>query len=366
MNVRLMIIASPKNVGFMKNSNAPLASLVIVSWNSAKYLPRCLECLSLQTFQFFEVIVVDNGSTDASVADLETQHSQLDLRVERLASNRGFATANNLGAQLARGEWLILLNTDAFPEADWLENLIKTARDNPQYKCFSSRQLQANKPELLDGAGDCYHASGLAWKRYMDYPSDEYGLEKMEVFSPCGAAAMYSRDAFLEVGGFDEDFFSYLEDVDLGFRLRLRGNRCLYVPDAVVHHIGSASLGLVSDFALYHYHRNLIWSFFQNMPTRLLWRYLFAHLVANVIYVVTYSLRGRGRTLWRAKMDALRGLARARQKRREIQSRRSATNGELIRVMEKGWLQPYLLEYHLRQIRSFHAENVYSNVKNRS
>lgn len=350
----------------MKNSNAPLASLVIVSWNSAKYLPRCLECLSSQTFQFFEVIVVDNGSTDDSVADLENRYPQLDLRVERLASNRGFAAANNLGAQLARGKWLILLNTDAFPEADWLENLIKTARDNPQYTCFSSRQLQANKPVLLDGAGDCYHVSGLAWKRYMGYPSNEYGLEKIEVFSPCGAAAMYSRDAFLDVGGFDEDFFSYLEDVDLGFRLRLRGQRCLYVPDAVVHHIGSASLGVASDFALYHYHRNLIWSFVQNMPSSLLWRYVFAHLAANIIYVVTYILRGRGKVLWKAKMDALRGLARARQKRDKIQSRRNAADGELVRVMEKGWLQPYLLEYHLRRIQPDHSGDTQGSVRSHS
>jgi GT2 family glycosyltransferase len=339
----------------MKNSNAPLASLVIVSWNSAKYLPRCLECLSSQTFQFFEVIVVDNGSSDGSVADLEKQHPQLDLKVERLASNRGFAAANNLGAELARGEWLILLNTDAFPEVDWLETLIKTARDNPQYTCFSSRQLQANKPELLDGAGDCYHISGLAWKRCMGYPSGEYGLEIKEVFSPCGAAAMYSRNAFLDVGGFDEDFFSYLEDVDLGFRLRLRGHRCLYVPDAVVHHIGSASLGVASDFALYHYHRNLIWSFVQNMPPSLIWRYMFAHLAANLIYLVTYILRGRGKVLWKAKMDALHGLARARKKRGEIQSRRSVTAGELVRVMERGWSQPYLLEYHLRRIQPVHS-----------
>ena len=347
----------------MKNTNAPVASLVIVSWNSAKYLPRCLECLSSQTFHFFEVIVVDNGSTDDSVADLEKQHHQLDLRVERLASNRGFAAANNLGAQLARGTWLILLNTDAFPETDWLENLIQTANDNPQYTCFSSRQLQANKPELLDGAGDCYHVSGLAWKRCMGYPSSEYGLEKIEVFSTCGAAAMYSRDAFLDVAGFDEDFFSYLEDVDLGFRLRLRGHRCLYVPEAVVHHVGSASLGVASDFALYHYHRNLIWSFIQNMPSRLLWKYLLAHLAANVIYLATYIVRGRGRVLWKAKMDALHGLARARQKRVEIQSRRSVTDSELVSVMEKGWLQPYLLEYHQRQIQTAHSMDTQGRVK---
>ncbi len=350
----------------MKSSNAPLASVILVTWNSAKYLPRCLECLCSQTFRFFEVIVVDNGSSDGSVTDLEKQHPELDLRVEHLPFNRGFAAANNLGAQLASGKWLILLNTDAFPEPDWLENLTRAAEENPQFTCFSSRQLQAKKPELLDGAGDCYHVSGLAWKRYMGYPSNEYGLEKTEVFSSCGAAAMYSRDAFLDAGGFDEDYFSYLEDVDLGFRLRLRGHRCLYVPEAAVHHVGSASLGVASDFALYHYHRNLIWSFVQNMPSRLLWKYTLAHVAANIIYLTVYILRGRGRVLWKAKMDALYGLARARQKRVEIQARRRATDDELIGVMEKGWLQPYLLEYHVRRVQSTHSEDTQERSKSRS
>jgi GT2 family glycosyltransferase len=160
---------------------------------------------------------------------------------------------------------------------------------------------------------------------------------------------VYLRQAFLEVNGFDEDFFSYMEDVDLGFRLRLRGHRCLHIPDAVVYHIGSATLGVASDFALYHYQRNLIWSFIQNMPAGMLWRYLFAHLAANLIYLMNYSIRGRGKVLWKAKIDALRSLNKVLKKRHVIQSQRSVPSGELLRIMERGWLQPYLLGYNLRR-----------------
>ena len=334
----------------MKNNKTFWVSIIIATWNSGNVLPQCLKSLTQQTYKDFEIVFVDNGSTDGSLDGIEFRWPGLVLRVVRLDRNQGFAAANNIGARLAQGQWLALLNTDAFPESDWLEKLLGATEEHPEYSCFSSRQIQANSPKLLDGAGDAYHVSGLAWKRYLGYPTYLYGREQTEVFSSCGAAALYPRQAFLDANGFDEDFFSYLEDVDLGFRLRLQGHRCLYVPQAIVHHVGSATLGVASDFALYHYHRNLIWSFIQNMPSGLLWKYLFAHIIANIIYLANYTLRGRGKALWKAKIDAIRGLSKALQKRRNIQTRRKVADGELLRVMEHGWLQPYLLGYRLRRV----------------
>jgi GT2 family glycosyltransferase len=305
----------------------------------------------MQTLKDFEVVLVDNGSTDDSLDGLESRWPGLTLRIERLDDNRGFAAANNLGARLARGHWLALLNTDAFPDPGWLEKLFRAAERHPGFSFFASRQLQAEAPHLLDGAGDAFHISGLAWRRFAGWPSAQVGLDPEEVFSPCAAAALYSRRAFLQVGGFDEDFFSYYEDVDLGFRLRLQGFRCLYVPDAVVQHVGSATLGAQSDFALYHWQRNFIWSFIQNMPSVLLWEALPAHLMANFIYLVYYSLQGHGGIFLKAKKDALRGFSRALRKRRKIQKTRKASSMELSSKMERGWLQPYLLGYHIRKVR---------------
>jgi GT2 family glycosyltransferase len=334
----------------MYEANFPLVSLIIVCWNSSKHLPRCLESLSLQTFQNFEIIVVDNGSEDNSTTGLEQKHPNLKLRVERLPLNIGFAAANNLGARLARGKWLILLNADAFPEEHWLQELIRASDTHPEIASFSSRQLRAANPKLLDGAGDAYHVSGLAWRICLGYPSEQYGLDSAEIFSPCAAAAMYLHQAFMDVGGFDEDFFSYFEDVDLGFRLQLRGYRCLYVSKAVVHHIGSATFGERSDFAFYHSHRNLVWTFVKNMPSTMFWRYLAAHIIANLIYLLYYTMRGRGNVLWKAKWDALCGLPIAVKKRRIIQRQLRISNADLIRSMERGWLQPYLLGYYLRGV----------------
>jgi GT2 family glycosyltransferase len=328
----------------------PLASLVIICWNSANHLPRCLECVSRQTLRDFEVIIIDNGSTDEATIGLEEKYPKLTLTVERLPSNRGFAAANNLGALLARGKWLVLLNTDVFPEPDWLEELIKAAEANPGMVSFSSRQVQANDPKFLDGTGDAYHVSGLAWRLGLGYPADRYGLASSEIFSPCAAAAMYLRQAFLEVEGFDEDFFSYFEDIDLGFRLQLQGYQSLYVPQAIVHHVGSATFGQRSDFAFYHSHRNLVWTFVKNMPARLFWMHVVQHIIANVIYLLYYTLHGRGKVLLRAKWDAIRGLPMALKKRKVIQKKRTASNHAVAKYMKRGILQPYLLGYQLRSV----------------
>ncbi|HEX5943574.1 MAG TPA: glycosyltransferase family 2 protein [Anaerolineales bacterium] len=327
----------------------PLISIVIVYWNSAQYLPRCLDCLTRQTFRDFEVILIDNGSLDKVSDGLEQKYASLHLRVERLASNLGFAKANNMGARLARGTWLALLNTDAFPTPDWLETLYQTAKRSPEFSFFSSRQIQFDQPDILDGSGDEYHISGLAWRRFYNYPARDYGLNEEEVFSACAAAAIYNRDDFLKVGGFDEDFFSYFEDVDLSFRLRLAGGRCLYVPQAVVHHIGSASSGKTSDFVIYYGHRNMVWTFFKNMPGTLFWLCLPLHIIMNFLFIVSFLLKKRGTSILRAKMDAFYCLPAIIRKRRQIQSSRKIAIREIWQVMNRDLFAPYWVTRHPRK-----------------
>ena len=148
---------------------------------------------------------------------------------------------------------------------------------------------------------------------------------------------MHHRDIFLKAGGFDEDYFCYAEDIDLGFRLRLLGDRCLYVPDAVVHHKGSASTGKRRDFSIYHGHRNLVWAYVKNMPGPLFWLYLPLHVALNAASIVWYLLKGRWRVILKAKWDAIKGLPGMWKKRRAIQARRSVSGWEIRKTMEKGW-----------------------------
>jgi GT2 family glycosyltransferase len=317
-----------------------LISVIIVSWNSGAYLYHCLSALSKQTLRGFEVILIDNHSTDGSMDGLERQWSDLRLIVKRLDSNLGFAPANNIGARLARGKWLALLNSDAFPEPDWLENLLRAAEGNPQYNFFASRQVQYHRPDLLDGAGDEYHVSGLAWRRYYNYSEREYGHNQDEVFGACAAAAMYRREDFLDAGGFDEDYFSYFEDVDLSFRLRLAGGRCLYVPDAVVRHVGSASTGKAGDFSFYHGHRNLVWTFFKDMPGPLFWLYLPLHMAVNFYFSFAFLLREGKSAVLKSKLDAFRMLPLALRKRRRVQQSRTVSMLEIHRIMTRDIFAP--------------------------
>jgi GT2 family glycosyltransferase len=233
-------------------------------------------------------------------------------------------------------ENVVLLNPDAFPEPEWLEALLDAAARAPGCASFASRQMLADRPGVLDGEGDSYGVNGFAWRRHHGRPYIQPESGPQEVFSPCAAAALYRRDAFLAAGGFDESFFCYLEDVDLGFRLRLRGERCLYVPGAVVHHVGSAVTGRASDFSVYHGQRNMVWTFAKNMPAVLFWVYLPQHLLVRAAAIAWYALHGQARTILRAKRDALKGLREVRAGRRHVQAERTVSPWEVRRLMVKG------------------------------
>ena len=319
----------------------PIASIILVTWNSGAHLDQCRLALASQTRQDFEVVFVDNGSGDGSIDGIEERWKGFHCVVERLGDNKGFTVGNNIGASLARGKWIVLLNADAYPEPDWLANLLRAAEENPECVAFSSRQLQYDSPNLLDGAGDAYHISGLAWRNHFNLPAERYGLETKEIFSPCAAAAMYSREEFLNVGGFDEDYFSYFEDIDLGFRLRLSGGKCLYVPDAVVHHVGSASTGKRSDFSVYYGYRNLMWTFIKDMPSYWLWVFFPLHAVTMLFFAFYITLRGQGRAIWGAIFDAILGAPKMFAKRNGVQKNRKVSPNDLIRVMSTGLFVPY-------------------------
>jgi GT2 family glycosyltransferase len=314
----------------------PRVGIVVVSYNPGPHLARCLAALRDQTWAPHRVIVVDNGSTDGSLAGLGGAVGGHE--VVALGRNTGFAAGANRGIERAADcDWIALLNPDAFAEPGWLGALVESARERPGFALLASRQLMADDPSRLDGAGDVYAVSGLAWRRLFGQPASDAATLAEEVFSPCAAAALYRRAALVDAGGLDESFFCYFEDVDLAFRMRLRGHRCLYVPDAVVHHVGSAVSGRHSEFTLYHGHRNLVWTWWKNMPGPLLGAYLPHHLALSVVSLVHFAARGLLRPVLRAKRDAWRGLPAVLRQRRLVQASRRAGTADLRRVMAGGW-----------------------------
>ena len=204
--------------------------------------------------------------------------------------------------------------------------------------------MQAGHPDTLDGTGDVYHVSGLGWRRDHGKKESQAIGQDGEIFAPCAAAALYRRDILLEVGGFDETFFCYFEDVDLAFRLRLKGYRCYYISSARVRHVGSAITGRRSDFSIYHGHRNLVWAYFKNMPSPLVWFYLPLHVVLNIWTVIAYCIYGRAGAILRAKRDAIAGLRRILSVRKRVQESRRISVAELNRVMSKSIGAPFTRE----------------------
>jgi GT2 family glycosyltransferase len=308
-------------------------TVLIVNWNSGELLAECLDHLLEQTIQPENVIIVDNASSDNSADVVETYKN---ITLKKPGSNLGFAAGNNLALTECDTEFVALLNPDAFPDSKWLESLLLKASKCPDLAAFGSRQLMQENEKLLDGIGDTYHMSGLVWRERHGAQQRQDDLAEREIFSPCAAAALYRRSAFMDMGGFDEDFFCYMEDVDLGFRLRLAGHKAMYVPEAIVHHVGSATTGgQHSDFSVYHGHRNLVWTFIKNMPGALFLLLLPLHLMLNLFSIIWFSAKGQGNVIIRAKWDAIKGIPVMWRKRKEIQPNRQASTLDIWRVLDK-------------------------------
>lgn len=317
--------------------NSPLFSILILFWNNGEFIQRCLNSLQKQTYDNFEVLLINNGS-DQSLPD-RNRFPLLTIKVHQLNENIGFAAGNNYGAEFAQGEFLITLNADAFPEKGWLENIHKAIQKYPD--CFfASKLVMANDPRRLDGVGDVYHFTGQVWRKYHGYYESSLQLSEKEVFSPCGAAAIYPKEAFEKVGGFDPDYFAYVEDVDLGFRLRLDGYKCIFLPDAVVHHVGSGSTGRRSDFSVYYGQRNLVWTFFKNMPGLFFWILLPSHIILNFLTIILSFFRKQGKITIKAKIDALNGLSLILKKRRLTQRNRKVSTFTILKTLDWNPISP--------------------------
>ncbi|MFT4520615.1 MAG: GT2 family glycosyltransferase [Halioglobus sp.] len=302
-------------------------AVVIVNFNSADLLAKCLQHLLKQTRQADSVIIIDNASQDSSMADLPMIPG---LEVHALGENSGFAAANNTAFERSSGmDYFITLNPDAFPAPDFIEQLEKAAESHPDYASFASRMMRDET--TVDGAGDQIHISGLAWRHLhgRHYAIEEH--TECDVFSACAGAAMYRAQDISELGGFDESFFCYMEDVDLGYRLQLRDRPCLYVPTAEVLHMGSAITGQYPGFAVYHGHRNLVWVMVKNTPAALLLLVLPAHLLMSIVLAGVYLARGQFRIYLKAKLDALRGLGQVWGKRKKEQEQASSGSAAMLR-----------------------------------
>jgi GT2 family glycosyltransferase len=315
---------------------SPEISVIIVNHNGRRWLDGCLSAATTQDTAAVEFILVDNASSDGSVELVRERFSR--VRIVLADSNLGFAEGNNFGARLANGRYLAFLNNDTVPARDWVRALRRALELDPTIGLATSQIVYLHDPSIVDSAGDGYLRAGGAFKRLHGEPAALAG-ESIEVFGACGAAFMIRRDLFYELGGFDADFFMVYEDVDLSFRARLRGHRCVYAADAVVRHAGSATLGRLSPLAVFYGQRNLEWTYLKNMPWPLLLRSLPSHVLYDSAAAVRFASAGLLVPFLRAKWAAFAGIPRVMKKRVGEQRCRRLSATALWRTMDPGWIR---------------------------
>lgn len=307
----------------------PLISIIIVNFNGLRFLEPCLSSIAHQSYPHVEIIFVDNGSADGSVEYVREHYPA--ARIVAHSENLGFAGGTNAGIRRAAGEYLLTLNNDTILDPRFLEEIQQPLRDNPRVGICGSKMLLPDG--RINSTAICISRSGAAWDRGMDEQDTGQYDTPEEIFGACAGAALYRRSMLDEIGLFDEDFFLFLEDVDLALRARLAGWTCRYVPTARVVHVRGGTSGTDSDMAVYYGNRNLLWYVLKDFPAPMLLSSLPWIVGRNCAEIPFYLLQGKGRAIFRAKADMLRGLFRMLRKRDTI--RRTVPAGAIT-----PWISP--------------------------
>jgi len=331
----------------MMDTDSPLISVVVLNWNGLQVLDDCLRSLHNQTYRPIEMIVVDNASTDGSVDFLKEQFQDVRLIINE--KNLGFGAGNNIGIRASHGKYIMMLNNDTRLDPRCVEELKRSIEKDERYGACASKILLENQPDIIDGVGIVVCPDGLSFGRGRLEKSDRYDEEE-EIFFASDGACLYRREMLDDIGLYDEDFFAYADETDMGWRARLAGWKCIYSPKAIVyHHHSTSSGGRVSAFKAFLVERNRIWVALKNFPISLillgqfytLWRYVFQ----------TYgALRGRGaagrfttgsskteliKILLKVYLSACKKLPLMLKKRKMIQRKKRISNREVYRLIKE-------------------------------
>ena len=287
------------------------ASVIIPNLNGAGWLRDSIESIWAQTETDFELIVVDNGSTDESLAIARSYRGRPGYTLIENSENTGFSHAVNQGIAVAKGEYIALFNNDAFAEPQWLAELIRTAEADERIFAVSSLMLRYYEPELADDAGDYVTLLGFACKRGDGLRAARY-TRPCRVFSACGGAALYRKSILDEIGLFDELFFAYYEDVDISWRANSFGYKNVFCPAAKCYHICGATTGAVryNPFKSVQSGRNSILLPYKNMPLLMFVLNLPFLALGYLLKAVMFRLRGFGPAYAQGFREALRAIPR--------------------------------------------------------
>lgn len=306
------------------------ASVIIVNWNGKELLADCIGSVMRQTYEAFEIILVDNGSQDGSVAFVECNYPS--VKIATLSSNTGFTGGNIEGYRLAAGDYIVLLNNDAHLTDCWLECMVSAVESDPSVG-FCSSKIIINGTSKIDSAGDIF-TSAFTGTKIGEYEDESNYVQPRMVPGACAAAVLYKREMLDEIGFLDPDFFLNHEDTDLNMRAWLAGWKCLFVPEAVVYHKVSASIVPMSDTAVYYFARNNEWVWVKNVPLRLMVRVLPQRIFYELSSFGYFCLmKGKWRPFLKGKIDAVRGMGQMLRKRKTVQTMVRLRDTEIMHAL---------------------------------
>ena len=297
-------------------------TVIVLNWNGEKLLKDCLSSISQQTYKDFDVLFVDNKSTDKSVHYVKKNYPN--VKIIQNKKNEGFAEGNNIGIRKVESYYVLVLNNDTKLDIDCLKYLMAVVDSNPKLGMITPQMLYFDGK--IDTFGLTAYKSGLT----KDVKSD------MDIFCPCGGAALYKKEMLedIKLGDdyFDSDYFIYAEDYDLGFRARLRGWKCIHVPKAIVHHMHGATMKQ-SPLSVYLGDRNRLLTVIKNYPAPLLLRYspmiIGLQLLTIAKYIFIHPL-----LILKSKLSALFLLPKMLKKRAIIQKGKKIKNVELMKLLK--------------------------------
>lgn len=325
----------------MNNREEMKVAIIIVSWNAKEYLEKCLSSIFKQTYSNFDVIFVDNGSTDGSVEYVRTTFPVVKLLP--MDQNYGFAKANNIGIETALNEkavHLVLLNSDTIVDDNFLKELVVAAESDNTIGCCQPKMLSIDNPRIIDAIGISLTKKGIAFQ--IGYDEKDLGQydESIEVFGANAGAVLYKSEMLIQIGLFEEECFIYYEDVDLALRARLAGWKCLYVPKAVVYHKHSITFGKHSPFKNYLLTRNQYYYVIKDLPLKMVFRFLIQKkikilglMLGMALQLTFFNLKGfqSKASIFKGHIHGIKNLPKMLHKRMEIQSKRVISDEELLR-----------------------------------
>ena len=324
-------------------SNRIKVTVIIPNYNGLKFMEPCFKALELQIYHKFQILVVDNGSTDGSVEWLK-EHQ---IPTIFLDTNTGFSGAVNVGIRAAKTPYVLLLNNDTEPDCHFIGEMVKAIERSPKIFSVSSKMIQMYHKDKMDDAGDMYSLLGWAYQRGVGRSSGGYS-HPCRVFSACAGAAIYRREIFEKIGYFDEMHFAYLEDIDVGYRARIAGYDNVYCPHAVVYHVGSGTSGSkYNPFKVKLAARNNIYLNYKNMPLLQLAVNLVPILLGMGLKYMFFKKKGFGRDYAAGVRE---GLATAKKCRKVPYSRERLKNYLAIEWELITGTLIYVYEFAARQI----------------